>query len=1323
MFRIRAIALPAAALCLLLSGACSDVSPAGGPGAAECRTHNDCAPGNDCQIPTCNELTGKCELSLRAGFCFVGGACYRTGDTDPADPCQRCDPGAGTDSFVPKVCPSGWACNAQSGVCELAPTDAGGSDDRGTAQDAGDEGTADPGEDTSGVSDEGDGGGEDAPDPGDQGDPGVEDPGPERDLPGDADTGLLDPGGDAADAGDAGPEDAGDEGEDADAGPPEPCTTDEECVARLGLGSCYLVSCEDDLCVAVPQRSGVSCEPRGQEDNPCIAGTCDGDGLCKVEKFSNTPCDDFDPCTLSDVCEEGRCQGVPIVCADGNPCTGDDCHQGACTFVPEPDGTACDDNDPCTSGEKCAKAVCGGGRSTCPCLVDSDCRDDGDLCNGVPECVSQDDGTRACAIDPETIKRCDTSGDDACNQTACEPETGQCVERPRTAEPCDDGDPCTYRDTCAEDGACTGQDLDCNDDDPCTDDVCAAGECVSVPNAAPCNDDDPCTTGDLCVGGKCMGSPNMCDDGNPCTEDTCLDGQCQHDATPNAPCDDGSPCTTGDTCHCPGEGTNCWGVVCLGDPLLCPDAPECTVGICDPEDLPDTYDPADPPSACKHEPIEDTCDDGDKCTVGDICKDGSCAPGEQTLACFVGLTCKKGVCDPLEGCVSMNIEDGTSCDDGDKCTQGTTCTGGVCGGGTLICECQRDEDCDDQNPCTGVERCEEQEGGDKVCRPGTPVSCPALDDFCRVNACNPASGQCEATNENEGKPCKPDDACFRQYVCRGGKCKAEVEVACAAPPCFQVTGCDPVTGCQVSAAGQGAPCKDNNECTQNETCDEHNQCRGENVVCPDDGNPCTIKRCNSSVGCVVENKADGVSCEVDANPCTVGTCESGLCQEAALPCDDGIPCTATDCDTSTGKCLYTPDDSICDDGNPCTEDFCERTAGCTHPSLHDFPACDDEDPSTGPDVCFRGNCIGFEPTTSAVGSCDVKGVSPVGAETWQGAFHVAVGYTGGTYVSGSCSDIGARTDLYRLSGVGHTDPLDRKSAGPPAGFSEAVVVGSSGLIALLSDTGSSVDFTSRLGEAVEDQGGLGYHHRVVHHLSYMDDEEEQRSVLIGSETPGGKGEAFVCAPRGSGRDWACSTATFSVLGSPRSNERRFGAAAQVPVDCGAGSGNCKVQRILVSNSTNNELHVLSSTGSGGFWKVHEEEREGWEITGAVGGPDGGAWIFGSAGRLYRCGGAWRDCAQFNAIRDQGQLHFRGAWAYGEGIVFVATSATTNKLIFLDKDAEPGLPSSYVVHELDGDIDGAPAATALFPVGSTSRGLYVVGTTEDGKSLAIWSAPL
>src|SRR5207237_996243 len=90
-------------------------------------------------------------------------------------------------------------------------------------------------------------------------------------------------------------------------------------------------------------------------------------------------------------------------------------------------------------------------------------------------------------------------------------------------EECDDGNTVSG-DCCSaicffEQGGCA-----CNAANVCTADACdpATGDFVMTPNTAACDDGNPCTTRDTCLDGACHGGPPLaCDDGNVCTTDSC----------------------------------------------------------------------------------------------------------------------------------------------------------------------------------------------------------------------------------------------------------------------------------------------------------------------------------------------------------------------------------------------------------------------------------------------------------------------------------------------------------------------------------------------------------------------------------------------------------------------------------------------------------------------------------------------------------------------------------------------------------------------------------------------------------------------------------
>ncbi len=95
------------------------------------------------------------------------------------------------------------------------------------------------------------------------------------------------------------------------------------------------------------------------------AEACNGqDDDCNGKTDANAPCDNGLPCTFGDDCTGGTRQpGSRVVCNDKNDCTDDNCDpkSGKCVFAAVTTTIACDDGDPCASGEGCAGGVCQNG--------------------------------------------------------------------------------------------------------------------------------------------------------------------------------------------------------------------------------------------------------------------------------------------------------------------------------------------------------------------------------------------------------------------------------------------------------------------------------------------------------------------------------------------------------------------------------------------------------------------------------------------------------------------------------------------------------------------------------------------------------------------------------------------------------------------------------------------------------------------------------------------------------------------------------------------------------------------------------------------------
>ena len=300
-------------------------------------------------------------------------------------------------------------------------------------------------------------------------------------------------------------------------------------------------SCKDGACLAKP----LDCN----DNNPCTLDTCDPTSGCG-HAANEAPCDDGNACTGPDLCSKGNCVGLAkaaSACDDGNVCTNDACDpKDGCVITANM--APCQDGNPCTTGDQCKDKQCVGGTSTCQCQIDSDCDDDGNLCNGTPFC-DKSTANYACKTNPATVVKCDISGDSLCAVNTCAPTTGKCaLVSAVDGKPCDaDGSICSAGDACKGGKCLPGATLNCNDGNPCTNDACdpKAG-CSHVNNSAACDADGSlCTDKDACSGGKCVvGSALKCDDANPCTSDSCAPAKgCQH-----GPETDGTECGVNKGC-------------------------------------------------------------------------------------------------------------------------------------------------------------------------------------------------------------------------------------------------------------------------------------------------------------------------------------------------------------------------------------------------------------------------------------------------------------------------------------------------------------------------------------------------------------------------------------------------------------------------------------------------------------------------------------------------------------------------------------------------------------------------------------------------------
>jgi hypothetical protein len=130
------------------------------------------------------------------------------------------------------------------------------------------------------------------------------------------------------------------------------------------------------------------------------------------------------------------------------------------------------------------------------------------------------------------------------------------------------------------------------------------------------------------------------------------------------------------------------------------------------------------------------CNDGNPCTLNDICAGGdtatatppTCQSGTPKSCPIDSNACTTDVCNFLTGACGILL---TCPDDTNPCTDD------VCEPTTGACGVPNVASCDDLNLCTVGDQCS---GG--TCQPGPVMQCPDDGDNCTIDTCNPLTGTC-----------------------------------------------------------------------------------------------------------------------------------------------------------------------------------------------------------------------------------------------------------------------------------------------------------------------------------------------------------------------------------------------------------------------------------------------------------------------------------------------------------------------------------------------------------------------------------------------------
>ncbi len=324
-----------------------------------------------------------------------------------------------------------------------------------------------------------------------------------------------------------------------------------------GAGQCAFyethISCNDGLSCSSTDRCDGLGECRGDlpegcelgDGNQCCIGTCLDSGSCASEAGICPDVCGETSLTIGGTCAGCGSGGAVGLCEGGGTYRCDADEHSLCQEI-ECDGltywcgnvagewawqrdVVCDDDNLCTYGDRCTAGQCAGTTLDC---TDTTCAD--------REC----NGSEVCTMTPK-------SGD------------------------CEDGDLCTYGDTCEAGECASGTSITC-DDSPCISRVCAGTETCSetILDGADCEDGNACTYGETCDGEVCGSGTTVNCDG---LDTTCLAYSCDGTATCAATaqniggeCNDGDPDTDFDECQPSG--------VCLGTDGCPPPVESCTTG-------------------------------------------------------------------------------------------------------------------------------------------------------------------------------------------------------------------------------------------------------------------------------------------------------------------------------------------------------------------------------------------------------------------------------------------------------------------------------------------------------------------------------------------------------------------------------------------------------------------------------------------------------------------------------------------------------------------------------------------------------------------------
>jgi len=666
------------------------------------------------------------------------------------------------------------------------------------------------------------------------------------------------------------------------------------------------------------------------DNNICTDDSYDDKLVCQ-NAFNMLDCDDGNPCTTGDTCNEGVCSGIVMDCS-GNDIFGVD----TCDDIPDDNPYTMDYRRAFTSS--CSEGVCSVGGDTIIHTCDTTC---GAGCLESNDCQ---------ATDCTSENRC--VGDDYYDYTNV---NNTCIDCQCTSNPCDDYIIIENSGLCIE----CQTDVDCSDlnDDYCDGDrvMNDAGRCIDyacVKQTAVVEDCDDMDN-DYCDGTSLM------------TEDyTCRNAACSS-VIETLDCDDGLFCNGAESC----ENNAC----AIGTSPDCDDGNSCTDDSCDPA------------SGCVNTFNNAPCNDLDACSSDDVCSGGSCNGNK--ISCDDGEFCTDDSCDSSTGCVYGN--NNAVCNDDNACTESDVCSGGSCSGQVMDCSgndiiivdtCDYDPD---DNPYTMDFR----NAFTSICSGGV---CSEYEDTISHDCDYSCNAKCLYDNECPATDCYFESGCIgNDYHFYSDAPNTCVDCQCTDNICSdpaitfnspQCTDCHDDDGCDYldkdycdengNVLHDKSSCVDYSciaETTTIEVCGNMNylHCNGSKIM--EKMHTCVAASCVVEFDTIVQNCDDMQWCNGEES------CYSGACVQGIPPTiDDDVDCTDDSCDEVNDAIINSLNNANCDDGMPCSVGTCDAVGDCTY--SYENCGCDsDDDCSKLDNDCNIGVCSNYEcilrPSNEA-GTCD-----------------------------------------------------------------------------------------------------------------------------------------------------------------------------------------------------------------------------------------------------------------------------------------------------------------------------------------------------------------